>query len=198
MSAGDERPALRVGETYTEEELRAAFPGAAFVGFEDDDLGTCESCDQPAVTEVYNGMHHLPVCDEHWKADECIHTEALYEFNLEVIRAGRGGEPYRWLHDWMDPNQLLCDLYEKEWVQRGMPTPEGDAYIAWMNRASELYDEWFATPGLPTFRPTEPVAGVDYEPAGCPVCGGTSSPFEHVDCLEQLGEYPHNERYGEE
>lgn len=31
----------------------------------------------------------------------------------------------------------------------------------------------------------------DYEPSGCPVCGGTSPPSEHVECLENgLGAFP--------
>ena len=36
-----------------------------------------------------------------------------------------------------------------------------------------------------------PVAGVDYEESGCPVCGGTTPPSEHTACLteDNLGTY---------
>lgn len=34
-------------------------------------------------------------------------------------------------------------------------------------------------------------AGIDYEESGCPVCGGTTPPSEHAECLtsENLGTY---------
>lgn len=46
-------------------------------------------------------------------------------------------------------------------------------------------------------RHDQPQPDIDYEPAGCPICGGTSDPSEHIDCLEQLGTYP-EPKYGEE
>ena len=113
----------------------------------------CE-CGKPAPAHsVYNGKDQMPVCCDCWRSAEAIHTEVLVEFNISILQAKRGGEPYRWLHDWMDPNQLLADLYEEAWDARGMAHLEWEEYTNWMNRASELYDEWYAKPGLPEFRP---------------------------------------------
>lgn len=35
-----------------------------------------------------------------------------------------------------------------------------------------------------------PVPGVDYEPSGCPICGGTTPPSAHKTCLKSLGVWP--------
>jgi len=38
--------------------------------------------------------------------------------------------------------------------------------------------------------PDGAVAGLDYEPSGCPICGGTDSPKNHQACLDQLDVWP--------
>ncbi|HUW03043.1 MAG TPA: hypothetical protein VMW08_11865 [Acidimicrobiales bacterium] len=51
------------------------------------DAPTCE-CGRPAVNEVWNGMHNMPVCGACWQEPDTIATEVL------VVAAEAGWPPH--------------------------------------------------------------------------------------------------------
>lgn len=111
------------------------------------DFGPCE-CGKLGSHWVNNGRDTLPVCEECWRSEECLFTEALVEFNIALIGDGSehnlAGLHYAALHDYIDPNQLLADKINPLLAERGIVLTWTEE-VALYNRAAERYDEWFAT-----------------------------------------------------
>lgn len=107
-------------------------------------LGPCE-CGAQAAHLFYNGRDHLFQCDDCWADDETVILEAVLAFRANVA-SDEAHLGFGALNDCFDANSVLDEAIRIARSERGLPELDGEEWIAFVNRAAESHDEWYAAP----------------------------------------------------